>query len=282
MHNKAFWQEIIDDQYQLPEGADLIALTNELLGYLGSSSPELRENYSYNILSRWIAVHRYHDIQQLKSIGRWLTTRLEQGIGDIGTDSVFLRSYSASVLSLIAYRDVREQFLDKQALNSLLDSAQYYLLAERDLRARDPRKGWINAVVNTSSLLRYLAMNPKVSGRQLLEILNTLLEKITQPLSQTYNHDEEDRLARVALSIMLRTEVMRDDYHAWFSAFRAWHNKHHASEPYNEIDNCTYQNINRFLRSLYLQTLSNKTQLSAPAREAQDNLLLTVQTFSVV
>jgi len=280
MRPKEFWHEIVANQYKIPDDEDLLTLTNELLAYLGNPDPELREQFAYSILSRWIAVYRYYDIEQLKSIGRWLSTRLDKGIGEIGTDSVFVRSYSASVLSLIMYRDVREQFLDKAAIDSVLQTTELYLLFERDLRSYDAEKGWINAIANTTSLLRYLAMNPKLSRRQLLSIFNTLLQKITQPVAITYNHDEEDRLARVLIPIMMRDEIVLDDYHAWFAAFNEWHTQHESDEHYDAVHNATYQNIKRFLHSLYIQSLL-APRLSENAIQARPELLDTIREFSV-
>lgn len=280
MNSRDYWRDIVANQYHLPDDADLLTLTNELLGYLGEPDPELREEFGYSILSRWIAVYRYYEVDQLKSIGRWLSTRLDQGIGEVNTDSVFTRSFSASVLSLIMYRDVREQFLEKVAIDSVLETTELYLLYERDLRSYDPEKGWVNAVANTSSVLRYIAMNPKLSRRQLLSILNTLLQKITQPMTTTYDHDEEDRLARVVIPIMMRDDVEVDDYEAWFSAFKEWMVKHETDDRYNVSYNCTYQNIKRFLRSLYVQNLL-APRLSENAIEARADLLDTIREFSV-
>jgi hypothetical protein len=49
-----FWQAIIDAEYAVPAGHTARDLTVELMGYLGSPDPRLRDDIAYGILARWI------------------------------------------------------------------------------------------------------------------------------------------------------------------------------------------------------------------------------------
>ena len=100
MRSREYWHEIIANQYAMPDAADLLGLTDELLDYLASPDPELRDTFAYNILSRWLAIYRYHSPEQLLVMTRWLLEQVDKGIGDIDSDTVFLRSYSVAILAL--------------------------------------------------------------------------------------------------------------------------------------------------------------------------------------
>ena len=48
---KSSWFEIRQKEFRPPEGQNLAALTEELLGYLGSADPELRDTIGYERFS---------------------------------------------------------------------------------------------------------------------------------------------------------------------------------------------------------------------------------------
>ena len=86
-----------------------------------------------------------------------LATSLRAGIGEAGTDTVLLRSFSALDLSILAALELQDPALDDSGYRGLLDDALAYLAAERDLRGIDPRVGWIHATAHTADLLKFLA-----------------------------------------------------------------------------------------------------------------------------
>lgn len=280
MRDKAFWQAVVDHNYAIPDKEKLLNYTDELLDYLAHPDPELRDDFGYNILTRWIAVYRYHSTEQLIVMAQWLLEQLDKGIGEINTDTVFLRSYSAAVLSLIVYRDVKEQFMSSRDVVIILEAAQSYLIFELDTRAHDPLKGWINAIANVTGLLRYLAMHPALSKGQLQGILETISQKVCQPANQAFDHDEEDRLARVIIPVMMRNDLDKSDYALWFAEIKMWLSTHETNGDYNATYNFTYQNIKRFLRALYIQTLLAR-HLSSSTKDSQINLLDAIREFSL-
>lgn len=280
MNDKAFWQTVIANNYAIPDKEKLLVFTDELLDYLAHPDPELRDEFGYNILTRWIAVYGYHSTEQLIVMGQWLLEQLDKGIGEINTDTVFLRSYSAAVLSLIVYRDVKEQFMSTRDVLTILETAQSYLLFEQDTRAHDPVKGWINAIANVTGLLRYLAMHPALSKEQLQGILETVSRKVCQPAEEAFNHDEEDRLARVVIPIMMRNDLDKTDYALWFNEIKMWLTTHETDGDYNATYNFTYQNIKRFLRALHVQVLL-ANRVTDAATESQVDLLDAIREFSL-
>ncbi len=280
MRSREYWHEVISKQYAIPDEADLLELTDELLDYLASPDPELRDTFAYNILSRWLAIYRYHSPEQLLVMTRWLLEQVDKGIGDIDSDTVFLRSYSVAILALIVYRDVKEHFMDKADISLILETAQSYLLYEKDLRSHDPEKGWVNATANVTGLLRYLAMHELIETEQLQDILTTVSQKLFQSTEQPFDHDEDDRLARVIIPVMIRSDLTRSEYNDWLEQFKIWRATHDTGDNYDKNDNLSYQNIKCFLRALHTQMLLTP-RLSDAAEAAKLDLLDVIRDFSL-
>lgn len=278
--DKVDWQAIIDNEYQLPEGAALIPLTDELLDYLASPDPNLRDNIANATLSRWITVHNYHTPQQLQQMTQWLIQQLTKDIGDADSDSVFLRSYSALILSLVMYRNTRENFFTEIEVNMVLHAAKDYLLNEQDRRAYIEGKGWANAMANTCDLLRFVAYADSLASADLQIVLNAVGDKAMQITDKTFMHDEEDRLAKIILTIMSRDELDTFDYVDWVKRFSEWKADNARDDIYNVTYNTTYQNIKRLLRALFTQmTLAPRIPIAA--REFEGELLGVMREFTV-
>ena len=57
--DRSFWRVIANDENALPQGEWVAELTPELLGWLGSTDPELRDEFAYRILAAWIERGQY-------------------------------------------------------------------------------------------------------------------------------------------------------------------------------------------------------------------------------
>lgn len=278
--DKAFWQAIIDNDYQLPQHEPVMKLTEELLNYLGLPESELRDTYAYEILARWIVNHRYHEPDQLREMIQWLLAQLSYQLGEQDTDSVFLRSNAAAVLSLIVYRNDRDNFLDEIEVSAILERAKTYLLEEKDSRAYVPDKGWANAIANAASLLRFIALNRHLSPAELTDILRVIADKLMQPVKAPFAHDEEDRLAKVVLAILNRDVLTTFDFVDWVRRFAEWKAEHHQPGVYSAVYNTTYQNIKHFLRALYSQ-MDMVQRLPFSGKEFEPELLDALREFSL-
>ena len=132
-HDRAYWQAIASHHYEVPAGESAAKLSNELSALLASTDSELRDDLAYSILARWIARGVLPD-QQLLSLADDWDANLKRGIGEMGTNSVLLRSFSALCLAAIAEREAKKPFLDEPRYHKLVADGVTYLQAERDLR----------------------------------------------------------------------------------------------------------------------------------------------------
>lgn len=279
---RSTWLSIIEDDYNLPDNDDysLMQYTEALLDYLQSPDAELRHDFAYNILARWIISYRYHDDSELRSMMRWLSDQMKFQLGAEGIDEhLFLRSYSALILSLIMYRDSRENFLDEIELQAVLHDAQTFLLEERDTRAYIDGAGWANPIANVADLLRYIAYNPQISPAELQYLLGTIAGKLQQPVEESFTHDEEERLAKVVIAIMQQDVLTTYDLTDWMRSFYIWRQETDLATEYDFVANATYQNIKRFLFALFIHMEISRVPTSA--RDTTAELLSIIQEFKL-
>lgn len=213
-HDKAFWQALAANKFALPEGASLPALLTEVSSLLASPDPELRDDIAYTALVEWIYRQRIVPVEERRRLLRDWTANLEKGIGERGTPTVFRRSFSALALGVLAILDNEAPFLEQAEFDALLTAALTYARDEQDVRGFDPGVGWMHSVAHTADLLKFLARSRYLTVPQQRTILTTLTDKLRA--TQTVLIDGEDeRLARVVLSIAARTDFDATGFAAW-------------------------------------------------------------------
>ena len=139
--DKEFWISIARDDYRVPDGQTLDHLTEILFGYLGSTDPELRDDIAYIVYANWLKREMYAS-EVLKSHVDKLLSNLDKGIGETGSDSVFLRTFSILFLAEIVHNDNKKSLLDKKTVKSILEKGIWYLGRKRPAGTRpSPRLG---------------------------------------------------------------------------------------------------------------------------------------------
>jgi len=218
--DRAFWLSIRDHDFSVPEGhraGDLLLALDPLLA---SPDPVLRDEIGYTVAARWVYRQRRLTPDELRRLTAHWRTNLGRGLGERGTDSVFLRSFSALDLSVVAALDLEAPFLPPAEFNALLDDALSYFAHERDGRGYDQSKGWMHAVAHTSDLLKFLARSPKLpDGGQ-----RRLLEAVAGKLSATgavFVWGEQERIAAVVASIVRRGDFDAEGFGQWLEQFPA-------------------------------------------------------------
>lgn len=215
-HSREFWRAIVKNHYAVPPGQDPFPLALELSEYLGSTDPELRDDLAYSILYKWIAEQRRLSNEQLTTLLETWQSNLRVGIGEVGTDSVFLRSFSVIGLATLAERDLKDPFLSRARYRTLLEDGLTYLHDERDLRGFDEKKGWMHATAHTSDLIAELARNRFFTGKDQRRVLTAIAERLAM-VDEIYTHGEQDRLANVAATIVARPDFDSGVWRAWIA-----------------------------------------------------------------
>jgi hypothetical protein len=270
--DRSFWRVIANDENALPQGEWVAELTPELLGWLGSTDAELRDEFAYRILAAWIERGQYAP-DQLRTMAKQMTANLEAGLGEEGTDSVFLRTYSVLILMEIVALDNASQFLERNDLEGFLETALGYLRRERDLRSYVAGPGWANAVGHTADLLMMLARSPHLGAAELQRILDGIAERLLTPDPVVFVHHEDERLAYAVLNVLRRDLVDRPRLAAWLDRFAAPPGKDSWRSAFaSEGETAARVNVSAFLRALYFQVLL--TEIPPPdARETLEGIL---------
>jgi hypothetical protein len=212
----AFWRGIVESHYSVPPGESAAALMAELTGLLASPDPRLRDTYGYGIAAAWIYRDTKLSPAELTALTRELEGNLDRGLGSVGTDAVFRRSFSALDLSLLAALDLKKTFLDQAEFDRLLTAALAYLAGERDLRAYDETKGWIHATAHTADLLRFLARNEKLRAEDPQRIVDAVEAKL-RAADVAFVHGEDERLASALASLAARPDASPTLFDPWLA-----------------------------------------------------------------
>lgn len=250
---KSFWRSVVEADYMVPAGYTAQELTPELMAYLGSTDPELRDDFAYPILDAWLHRGVYSDEEKRDMMAR-LAENLMNGIGETGGDLVFLRTFSVLMLAELAHEDNLRPWLEEAEVRQLLELALVYLEAERDLRGWVPEKGWAHAPAHTADLLFVLARNRYLGAADLERLLLAIQTKALDPLALPYLYDEDERLAQPVVAALRRGLLSAEFLVSWLDGLvhprdlPAWNEAFLVGEWV-----IARHNVKLLLRSLYGQ-----------------------------
>jgi hypothetical protein len=214
---KAFWQGIIDADYAMPAEHTISELTPELLSLLGSTDLHLRDGIAYSILERWIS-HDLYTTAELRAMTKQLGENLKHGLGEQGTDTVFLRTFSALVLAELVYHHNKHPFFEEADVRHILEQALAYYLAEQDLRGYVPGPGWAHSSAHGADLLFVLADNDYLTAPDLERIMQALATKVAPAVAHVYLYNEDQRITRAVLAVLKRDLLTPSFLDAWLDS----------------------------------------------------------------
>lgn len=248
--DKAFWQSIVAADFAVPASHTVAELTPELLGFLGSTDIDVRDPFGYTILAQWIVRDGHYPPAELRVMRDQLIANLAIGLRE--PDTVFLRSFSILMLSVIVYRENQHPFLSDAEIHDLLDHGLRYFAVEQDLRGFVPDKGWAHSVAHTADLLKFLARNPKTTAADHERILDAITDKLLLPVVYWYVHSEDERLVSAVMDISKRATLASEIWEAWLDRFAEWKNSWQPGDFVPTI-HAPWLNSKNFLRSLYFR-----------------------------
>lgn len=260
MHDKAFWQSIVDNKGAIPEGASLDKLTDELLGYLHSPDPKLRDGFGYEILGHWILTNQYDSAKLQSFFQRWLGD-LQVGLGTSGSDETLTRSFAALMLSILVYHDMKSPWIDSADYALLLEKISDYFLKEVDLRGYDVEKGWFHGIAHSADVLKFLARDTKTDKAGLEKILSVIAQRLKMPQA-ILTHAEDERIAMAFMDVLKRQIIEEDALKAWLQGLNAM-NTQSTKGDFDVTDYYMRQNCKNFLKALYFILAKNKEVPSA-------------------
>ena len=277
--NKEMIQSIVESDFQVPAEESLRDMTSELMTLLGSTDAYTREN-SMEVLWHWGQAGRYSD-EQLIEIGQQMADNLGVGLGEAGTDTVFLRAFSALVLCMVLDMNLRYElglmenratFLSKERVLLWYDSSLHSLAGERDFRGFTEDAGWAHSLAHMADALCHFARCKHLDGPQLERMLTTIADSLIRPTDTVFEFGEDTRLARAVYHALLRNEISADFLQTWTRKLAQTEDGRNWGAV-SGLENCERNgvtarlNVRVFLRSLYF--LLKLGLRGAPDAEAQ-------------
>jgi len=267
----SYWNQVHAGGLAVPTDRPLGDLTAELTRMLGSADPADRDGTAYPTLATWIERGVYDDL--LTGLGDGMAEGLRVGVGELGTDSVFRRSFSVLVLAECIDRDNGRPLLPGGKVLDWGDRIATWLLRERDLRGWVPGKGWAHAVAHGADALGTLAESPHLATPELTVVLDVIADRVLLPVDALFSAGEPDRLAAATMKVLRRNLVPLRVLEPWIARLAAAAG---TRGSYDDRDPFLVGgNAQAFLRALHLQVALGPR----PPEVRTDLLLVLVQAL---
>ena len=203
--------DIVEKKGVVPESVDPFAFCTEILPLLGTTDGKLREWRVYGILHLW-AVRREMSDDELRGL-LWTIADEEHlflGIGEVESDTVFMRSFSVLVLCPFIEAHREKAYLTPEELERLSATVIRYLDAEQDLRGFiSDEKQWAHATAHAADTFGQLAQCEDLDAETLRAILDCLGRNVVTDRT-VWRHEEDTRTASAAIHALKR-EILPDD-----------------------------------------------------------------------
>jgi hypothetical protein len=212
---------IAQNDYHVSDEAEVWPLAVQMVRSLGSTDPQLRDILIYETLGHWAEL--YFDSQQLRIL---LDTVLDDehlfhGLGEQGTDSVFMRSFSSLAIAIFVGRHRTNPFLTAKTVDETHRRMLAYLSRERDIRGLVTDKGWAHAIAHAADALDELALCPEIGEESLSDMLRVIRETVVGA-AVVFADEEDERLVAAVLSAVKRQVLAKADIARWISGFASF------------------------------------------------------------
>jgi hypothetical protein len=273
---KPFWLALAKE-CAVPAGESAFGLVSEAVSFLGSPDTVWRDDVGYGVVASCVYQKKVLKPEERRELISRLSANLRRGIGEAGSDSVLLRSFSALDLSIFAAVETGDPVLDDAGYRRLLDDALAYLRDERDLRGLEPRVGWIHATAHTADLLKFLARDRRFTPADQARLMDAAWAKMPAPGTPVFTYAEDERLAAALLSVVRRPDFELAILDPWLERFVALEKKVWEKAPPDPAALDASQNARNLLRSFFL-LLSLPDPAPTPGQAAaREKVLTTLQ-----
>ena len=197
-------------------------LALEATTLLGSTDETMRDEIAYQAFVAWVYRDERLTPLELNQLRVVLANNAVYRLGSGAGDSLFLRSFSILVLSVLAAEDLKTTFLDATAFNDLVDLGVRSLGEERDLRGYVPHKGWGHATAHCADLLKFLARSPRLTRERQARIVEAIARRL-RTAGQVFIWGEDGRLAYALAALAHRADADPGPFDAWFNEIKQAH-----------------------------------------------------------
>jgi hypothetical protein len=265
-----FWEQVVADGLKVPQDRSLVEMTEDLTRMLGDPDPEVRDGIAFPTMATWVDDGVYDDL--LVGLGDGMCHGLDIGLGEVESDTVFRRSFSALILTECIDRTTKAALGGPNVVLRWGDRIMSWYARERDLRGFVPGKGWAHAVAHGADALGALARSPVLGRLELTVILDVIADRLLTPTDAFFVCGEGDRLAFATMHLLRRNVLGIDVLEPWVARLAGGavgRGSIHLN-PY-----LVSGNVQSYLRSLHLQLALTTASQGHPAVRSDLVLVLT-------
>lgn len=253
--DKYFLQSIVENNCRLPDDINIFEFSKALLSNYYSTDAQLRDELSNSILFSLIVEQEKLTPVQLEDL---LLICIDENhllyrLGEAGTDSVFMRSFSALAVAAILIIDAKIVSLSESITRQAEEAVLRLAKEEKDWRGYVEEKGWAHAVAHVSDVLDEITQNRYMSQRDCEDVMMVVshLAQVPAPLF----YEEDERLALTALRVIEQAKVEDGFLLRWLESFHIEELKWDLASYSSRI------NAKNFLRSLSFHLQRKKVGL---------------------
>jgi hypothetical protein len=254
---------------------NLNRLIKDMVEYIGSTDPELRDKLIYTSFY-YLIKQDYLNHQQMDFL---LKTCLDKdhlfyNIGSKNSDSVFTRAFSSLVVALILGKDREARFLPEQTIMDAIKNSMKYLQQEEDTRGYVEEKGWAHSIAHGADFMDEAVKHPLFEIALAKECLQTISRCIL--IETAYTDDEDERLVS-AITALLEKGMNEDLLKEWVVNLSNEVTEIKTKSGFTLTFFRKNTNLKQFMKSLYFRLLflSKGTQTRKEIeRILKDNLLV--------
>jgi len=211
--------DIVGEKGAVPAGVNPFAFCTEILPLLGTTDGKLREWRVYGILHLW-AVRREMSDDELRQL-LWTIADEEHlflGIGEVKSDTVYMRAFSVLVLSAFVQAHREKAYLASEELDRLAQTVIRYLDAEQDLRGFiSDETQWAHATAHAADTFGQLAQCEELGAEAVRTILDCLGRNVVTDRT-VWRHEEDARAASAAIHVLKRGLLADEHVKAWLAS----------------------------------------------------------------
>jgi Protein of unknown function (DUF2785) len=260
--DKQFLQAIVDNNNHIPDDIDYFLFLKALLQNFASTDPQLRDNLTYSVLAHAIIDQDSQQKLTPSQVEDLLLTCIDEEhlfyhIGEAGTDTVFMRSFSLLIIAAVLFADAKTLRLSEQVTRQAQTALLHYAKEEKDWRGYIKGKGWAHAAAHLSDALDECAQNRYMVTPDREAVMRTIrdIARLPEPLCS----EEDDRLAFAAYRVIANQLVEEAFLAEWIESFFVQREQDIIANEQNLVSWVRASNAENVLRSLYFRLLwSNK------------------------
>ncbi|WP_373457769.1 DUF2785 domain-containing protein [Paenibacillus wynnii] len=246
-------QRIEANNYHLNEGEIMWDYVNLMLQYIGDPQSELRDELIYPTFYKWIIEQQQFSEVELRSI---LSVLLDEQhlfyhIGSEGDSTVFTRTFTVLVVTLILQRHILQPFLVQTEFSHVKNSLLRYYQEEKDLRGYLTEGGWAHGAAHGADALEELVKCKESDPAVQLEVL-AVVKGMLYNGWYMFSDEEDERIASIVDTILFLQLLPHPIMVEWIGQLGDC-----CSWPRSRRQYITRVNTKNCMRSLYFRCVHN-------------------------